>query len=88
MNGIEVIDHTTNEIEEIPIASASGGHGGGDDGAIRRFLAAVRGEEEPGSTIHEALEAHLYAFAAEEARLSGETIDLGSYRERLVSPEK
>ena len=88
VNSIEVIDHTTNEIEEIAIASASGGHGGGDDGTIRRFLAAVRGEEEPGSTIHEALEAHLYAFAAEEARLSGETIDLGRYRERLVSPEK
>ena len=36
----------------------------------------------------EAVEAHLYAFAAAEARLSGETIDLGPYRERLVSPEK
>ena len=56
--------------------------------AIGAVTMTVRGEEEPGNTIHEALEAHLYAFAAEEARLSGETIDLGSYRERLVSPEK
>ena len=83
MQSIEVLDHASGDIEEISIAS-QGGHGGGDDGAIRRFLAEVRGEEEPGSTMQEALDAHLYAFASEEARLSGEAIGLDDYRERVL----
>jgi predicted dehydrogenase len=81
---IEVLDHATGEVDEIAITS-QGGHGGGDDGAIRRFLAEVRGEERPASTIPDALDAHLYAFAAEESRLSGEAIGIADYRER-VSP--
>ena len=83
---IEVLDHATGDIDEVTVAS-SGGHGGGDDGAIRRFIAEVRGQVEPGNAIDEALVAHLQAFAAEESRLSGATIDLTDYAER-VSPEK
>ena len=83
---IEVLDHASGEVDEVSVAS-SGGHGGGDDGAIRRFIAEVRGEVEPANTIDGALDAHLQAFAAEEARVSGATIDLDDYRSR-VSPEK
>ena len=83
---IEVLDHATGEIDEISIASR-GGHGGGDDGAIRGFLAAVRGDAEPSNTIEDSLEPHLYAFASEEARLSGQSIEINRYREEL-SPEK
>ena len=79
---IEILDHASGEIEEVPVAS-SGGHGGGDDGAIRRFITEVRGDAEPGSTIHDALTPHLQAFAAEEARLTGTVIDLGDYRSRV-----
>ncbi len=86
VQSIEVLDHASGEIEEITIAG-QGGHGGGDEGAVRRFLAEVRGEEEQGSSIPEALEAHLYAFAAEEARHSGDTIGLADYRGR-VSPDQ
>lgn len=85
VQSIEVLDHATGDIDEIPIASR-GGHGGGDDGAIRRFLAEVRGEVEPTNTIEDSLDAHLYAFASEEARLSGEAVEMARYRER-VSPE-
>lgn len=52
---------------------AGGGHGGGDAGLMRAFLAAVR-EGNPAhlsGTPEDALEAHLIAFAAERARLSG-----------------
>ncbi len=82
---IELLDHASGAVEEVPIAQASGGHGGGDDGSIRRFLAAVRGQEEPGSTIDGALEAHLVAFAAEESRETGSTIDVAEYRSRYSS---
>lgn len=80
---LEVLDHATKRITRVPIQSAGGGHGGGDDGAVRHFLAAIRGDEEPASTIEDALESHLYAFAAEEARLTGEVIDLSAYRGQL-----
>ena len=86
VQSIELLDHATGEIEEITVDSR-GGHGGGDDGAFRRFLAEVRGEEEQANPIAEALEAHLYAFAAEEARLTGELIELSDYRRR-VSPDR
>jgi len=83
---IEVLDHATGEIDEVSIAS-HGGHGGGDDGAIRRFVAEARGDEEPSNTIEDSLDPHLYAFASEEARLSGTTIELDRYRDELL-PEK
>jgi len=79
---IQLTDHATGEVEDVPIPHAAGGHRGGDDGAIRRFVAAVRGEEEPGSTIADALDAHLAAFAAEESRRSGETVEMAGYRNR------
>jgi predicted dehydrogenase len=79
---IEIVDHASGEVEEVSVAS-SGSHGGGDDGAIRRFITEVRGDAEPASTIHDALAPHLAAFAAEEARLTGRVIELGDYRSRV-----
>ena len=84
VQSIEVLDHATGDIDEVSIASR-GGHGGGDDGAIRRFLAEVRGDEEASNTIEDSLDPHLYAFASEEARLSGKTIELDRYRDELSS---
>ena len=83
---IEVLDHATGDVDQVSIAS-TGSHGGGDDGAIRRFIAEVRGEATPANTLYEALEAHLQAFAAEDARLSGVTIDLADYKAGL-SPDQ
>jgi predicted dehydrogenase len=79
---IEVLDHASGEVEEVAIGS-SGSHGGGDDGAIRRFVAEVRGDAEPANTIAESLDAHLQAFAAEEARISGAVIELDAYASSL-----
>jgi predicted dehydrogenase len=80
---IEIQDHAGGEIEEVSITS-SGGHGGGDDGAIRRFIAEVRGGGEPTNPIWGSLPAHLQAFAAEDARLSGAVIELDAYRSSLL----
>ena len=62
-----------------------GGHGGGDEGLTRAFVGAIQGDR--GSVLtsaREAVTSHLMAFAAEEARVTGETVDMERYR-RSVS---
>jgi len=58
------------------------GHGGGDAGLMHRFVCAMRGEQSPLTSARDSLESHLMAFAAEEARLAGKTIDMGAYRQK------
>ena len=59
------------------------GHGGGDAGLMRRFVSAMRGEQAPLTRASDALESHLMAFAAEEARLNRTTLDMDAYRRHL-----
>jgi predicted dehydrogenase len=61
------------------------GHGGGDAGLMRRFVSAMRGEQAPLTNARDSLESHLMAFAAEESRLNGKTIDMNAYRQRVSS---
>jgi hypothetical protein len=75
----------TGQEREIPITGIEGGHGGGDAGLMRAFIAAQRGE--PGTlrtSARDSLESHLMAFAAEESRLQGGAlIDIAEYRTRI-----
>lgn len=82
VQAIEVLDHALGSIEVVPVPELTGGHAGGDDGSIRGFLDAVRGRAPDPSPIEDALESHLVAFAAEASRLTGEPIDLATFRER------
>lgn len=77
---IEITDHSTGSTRFIDIAAHRGGHGGGDDGSIRAFLAAIRGEAEEASPLQDALESHYVAFAAEASRTSGSAVDLATFR--------
>jgi hypothetical protein len=61
------------------------GHGGGDAGLMRRFVSAMRGEQAPLTSARDSLESHLMAFAAEDSRLDGKTIDMNAYRQRVSS---
>ncbi len=79
---IEIWDHVTNRRIDVDIPPAEGGHGGGDFGVVRAFLKAVRGETDALTPAREALESHLLAFAAEEARLTGTVINMDEFRER------
>lgn len=81
---IEIRDHLSGTIEQIPIIHRdSSGHGGGDFGVIQSFLNALTGEpDESVTTARESLESHLLAFAAEEARLTHKTIHMPEYRAR------
>lgn len=80
---IEVIDHSTESTESIPIAAPQGGHGGGDNGVVRAFLSAVRDAQRPLTAAADSLESHLLAFAAEQARLSGEVVDIDLLRREV-----
>lgn len=78
---IEIKPHRgTPEIYEVDGRS---GHGGGDTGIMQSFIAAVRGTAAPKSSARESLESHLLAFAAEEARLSHNVIEMDDYKAAL-----
>src|SRR5919199_2156746 len=80
-----LIDHLTGTRTaiEAPIRHL-GAHGGGDVGLLDAFVAAVRGERQEVSTsARESIDSHLMAFAGEQARVTGETIDMHAYRARI-----
>jgi hypothetical protein len=73
------INYHGGKTERILVDSASG-HGGGDEGIMSDFVQVLRGEIAPLTTARVSLESHLLAFAAEEARISGEVIDMSAFR--------
>ena len=77
---IEIHDHRSGRVERIRPRAAPGGHGGGDEGVMKAFIAAVRDRSGSSTSAREALESHLLAFAAEKARVSGHAVDLSAYR--------
>jgi hypothetical protein len=77
---ITLIDHITGKAEDIPIGSAASGHGGGDSGIMAAFIDSIESGSPPATSAAESLESHLLAFLADEARLSGTVIDVGSRR--------
>ncbi len=85
---IEVRDHRHRRVErlDLPNEIELGGHGGGDDGLMRAFVAALReGRQEPLTSARASLESHLMAFAAEQARVGGVVIDMEAFRRKAES---
>jgi hypothetical protein len=81
-DSIEICDHRTGAVERVEVPQAESGHGGGDFGIVESFLRALRGEAAPLTAARESLESHLMAFAAEESRVGGGTIDMAEFRRR------
>ncbi len=80
----EIHDHRTGTVERISKPRGVGGHGGGDEGLMRAFVGALRGDRAGVLTsAREAVTSHLMAFAAEQARVSGEAVDMERYRESV-----
>jgi predicted dehydrogenase len=78
---IEIHPHRgTPEVYEV---DGRAGHGGGDTGIMKNFVAAIRDGGTPRSTAQESLESHLLAFASEDARISRNVIDMAQYRAQL-----
>ncbi len=66
--------------EQYILPAPPQGHGGGDEGIMHDFVRVLRGEQAALTTARVSLESHLLAFAAEDARLSGQVIAMDSYR--------
>jgi len=83
---IELHDHLTGRAETLRVQRGVGGHGGGDEGLMRAFVAAIRGDRtEMRTSAREALTSHLMAFAAEDARESGASVAIEGYREKVAA---
>ena len=82
---ITIKHHLTGEIERVFVESSDeSAHGGGDFGMVRSFVNAVNGKPDDSvTTARESLESHLLAFAAEESRLTHQTIHMPEYRARV-----
>ncbi len=79
---ITLFDFLTDKTEVIDTeaadASILGGHGGGDYGLMKRFIAAVASNDQSKilSGPAETLESHLMVFAAERARRENSVVDV------------
>ena len=79
-NELVVADHRTGQAEIVRPEPGMGGHGGGDEGVMRAFLDGVGSRTNDTLTSGwEALESHLMAFAAEQARVTGEVVEMAAY---------
>jgi predicted dehydrogenase len=78
---IELHDHQSGRVERIHPRTGASGHGGGDKGIMAAFVQAARNPSAAAlTTAREALESHLMAFAAEQARVEGTVITMTAYR--------
>ena len=65
-----------------------GGHGGGDDAVMKRFINALKYDWDTKEDLDIAVTGHLLALAAEEARLDKKVIDFNQYMEELMHGTK
>ncbi len=87
-NELVLADHLTGQTETIHPPVGVGGHGGGDEGITRAFVAALRRDDASGvlTSARQSVESHLLAFTAEEARRSRQVIDLAAYAALAAQP--
>ena len=62
---------------------STSGHGGGDGGIVRDFLALLEGRQgEASSDIRASVESHMMACAAEESRMTDSVVSIEDFRRR------
>ncbi|HWQ98487.1 MAG TPA: Gfo/Idh/MocA family oxidoreductase [Clostridia bacterium] len=68
------------------VGTVSGNHGGGDEGLVNDFAAKLVQPDamESRSSIRNSIESHLMACAAEESRLTGQTISMRAFEDRFL----
>lgn len=83
-NKIEVIDFLTGNRTIHHIKTGSSGHSGSDEKFMQGFIRTVESNGKYSLSGAEAsIDSHLMAFAAEESRVTGETISMEEYRSRF-----
>ena len=74
---------TEAETEVIQPDEGVGFHSGGDSGIVEDFLSMLEGRATANATdIHESVESHMMACAAEEARLTGTVVSISDFRRK------
>lgn len=69
----------------INIRTNGSGHGGGDDGIMEDFASLLTcNSASSRSSISRSVESHLMAFAMEESRQTGKTVDMKTFREEMA----
>lgn len=79
-------DHATHTLQKIAIDfDKDGWHGGGDAGLIHLLHGEMNKprSEDMVSSLQRSVESHLMGFAAEESRITGQTLKLAEVRARL-----
>ncbi len=87
---IVITDHENNGRQYWDIVIGDGGyegHGGGDIGFVSTWYEQLTSDEPEKlkSSIHKSLESHVMAWAAEESRITGETVCLKDFRGQFES---
>lgn len=75
----------TGNTQVITVVPGDTGHSGGDEGIMEEFVAILKGERENTNTIAQSVHSHVMAFAAEESRLTGKTIEIAEFERKLRS---
>ncbi len=86
-NEIELHDFLTGYVAKITVTHSDSLHSGGDEEIMRDFVRWVR-QKDPGglsvNTIQNAVNSHVMAFAAEESRLSGKTVQINEFYRKYL----
>ena len=67
------------------VKPGSTGHSGGDEGIMEEFVSILKGERENTNTIAQSVHSHVMAFAAEESRLTGRTVDVADFEKSVMA---
>jgi predicted dehydrogenase len=83
-NRLEIYAFGKDQPEIVDLATVDAGHGGGDFGIMKAFTELLEtGSHSEVASDKSSIESHLLAFAAEESRLKGETVDFSDFVARL-----
>ncbi|RED61901.1 Gfo/Idh/MocA family protein [Cohnella phaseoli] len=88
-NEIEILHFGSGKTERIVFEDRGGhvGHGGGDWGLMRDFLRLVQadGGQQGLTSADRSVQSHMIAFAAEQSRVAGKTLELAEFVRGLRS---
>ena len=75
----------TGNTQVITVVPGNTGHSGGDEGIMEEFVAILKGERSNSNTIAQSVHSHIMAFAAEESRVTGKTIEIEEFEKRYLN---
>ncbi|GAA0405515.1 Gfo/Idh/MocA family oxidoreductase [Paenibacillus motobuensis] len=87
-NVIEVTEFATGTMNEYRINPGSAKHSGGDEGIMEELVAIIKGERDNTNLIQQSVHSHVMAFAVEESRLTGRTVQIADFVKRVMDAQQ